>query len=1137
MAVPEGFQSFTQPRDTFVQQSTQAAINVTDPLTQVATALATIEPTLQKFILQKIEDKKEEEVAAGQSKGQQAGRVYTKTEKLLYPRNVEIDETSEEYAQSLVALRKNQKAIDVEITRGRSAWFKNAYQEAKAITLGKNFAVELEANYDTYRVPDSVTGEMKPLSAYPFQSPEVQNYISSFRNKNVEAANIEDFYFNRSFLPQIEKGVTKFATEHEKDHSYYKLEEYSKSLKENLGLTWTAYQLKKAKFGDKADMTAEANDIKLMVENVAKLYQAEDLAKIYDEVIIPWIMERGLLMASNDQIGAERFDIAREFLKEFTMLFPRKMKTETVINKKGEVEVKPVLRQVFEEDGSPTIDEKGKAVFEPEYFDQNVLQTKKNYEKKLNTALKAINTLEVQYQKTGKEKNQRADILEMKTLLKKGKEMTKEDKQRIKELASNSTAATTWLKNNRDTYNPNTVQSFNQLYKELRGGEIRDDKYAYVRINDWFDSTLKLDKDEANYKKLIEIVDDEANEEKKYAAAGAKAVVQSKSLLFNTLPDQTKNDPLLMDKLSDEIEKIVPYMIEYAETKRIFGEETKERYPTVEEIDQELERQKEVMDINLLAIQKFASEGTATNLSLDPFTPENKQKDKSINIERIKFVLRELNGKQSYVNGKKRKPTLEDLEDAYDYLGTDVSIEFLLGQYDAELDKNKLDSKIELAKLLDNLDLSFEDIEKYNLYDKFTEIGADITNNYADLTKVMEEYKVSKNIDQPPSPPTEDNAGANNPNLRLDGSGDRFDELNEEEKQQVNEMLGKEVFPKVQTPSTTNENVEKLDVSDETTDETVDTNKEVKTDNKPKTRKDLNLSKIFAIPEGATDGSLLASGEVPFPIGAGKDFGKQFDFYLEEYYGFNQDSRIYKQMPAYIKSNLMEDFQEQQAKDIAEIEQDSEVKTTGDMIESLDLSEVQSDVTPNLGLRDGSLIAMALPPKGTETKQQQDTEVKISKDPNNVVRMETNFKTIYALAKEVGIKFPEVVAAQFGVESQHGLKVTGTNNYLGIKARPEDIESGNFTEAETYEEIDGKMVKRMEKFKNFTSIREMLLDYKKHYNDDWFNGFTTRKGTVNVNTAEEAIIRLKENGYATDSDYVKLVTDVLNDARREPPLF
>ena len=149
------------------------------------------------------------------------------------------------------------------------------------------------------------------------------------------------------------------------------------------------------------------------------------------------------------------------------------------------------------------------------------------------------------------------------------------------------------------------------------------------------------------------------------------------------------------------------------------------------------------------------------------------------------------------------------------------------------------------------------------------------------------------------------------------------------------------------------------------------------------------------------------------------------------------------------------------------------------------------------------------------------------------VRKKHNFQVIYNLAKEVGIKFPEVVAAQFGVESVYGSKPTGTNNYLGIKARPEDIKAGNFTEADTSEEIDGKMVKVKAKFKNFNSIKDSLLDYKKHHNDDFFNGFTTRKGTVNVDTAEEAIIRLKENGYATDSDYVKLVTDVLNDAIRD----
>ena len=151
----------------------------------------------------------------------------------------------------------------------------------------------------------------------------------------------------------------------------------------------------------------------------------------------------------------------------------------------------------------------------------------------------------------------------------------------------------------------------------------------------------------------------------------------------------------------------------------------------------------------------------------------------------------------------------------------------------------------------------------------------------------------------------------------------------------------------------------------------------------------------------------------------------------------------------------------------------------------------------------------------------------IEKDhPFKPVRQRHNFQVVYNLAKKVGIKFPEVVAAQFGVESVYGSKITGTNNYFGIKADPQDIKTGNFTEADTFEEIDGKMVKVRAKFKNFKTLEESIKHYKKFWNDD----IKDRKGTINVNTAEEAIIRLKENGYATDSDYVKLVTDVLNDA-------
>ena len=146
--------------------------------------------------------------------------------------------------------------------------------------------------------------------------------------------------------------------------------------------------------------------------------------------------------------------------------------------------------------------------------------------------------------------------------------------------------------------------------------------------------------------------------------------------------------------------------------------------------------------------------------------------------------------------------------------------------------------------------------------------------------------------------------------------------------------------------------------------------------------------------------------------------------------------------------------------------------------------------------------------------------------PFKPVRQKHNFQVIYNLAKKNGIKFPEVVAAQFGVESVYGSKVTGTNNYFGIKADQKDIRTGNFTEADTFEEIDGKMVKVRAKFKNFKTLEESIQHYKKFWNDD----FQDRKGIINVNSLKEAIIRLKENGYATDSDYVKLVTDVLNDA-------
>ena len=1093
-----GFQSFTTPRDTFVSQSTQPAINTQDGLSQIAQTLSVIEPTLQKYIVKKIEDIKEEDVAEAQTAGAKSARTYTQVEKLLFPETVELDETSKAYATSLAALKKTQQQQDIEITRGKSIWFKNAYEEAKAITLGKNFKSEISSDYQTYRVPDSITGEMKPLSAYPFQSAEVQNFLGQYRNKNVEAANISEFYFNRSFLPQIEEGVKDFAKDHDKDHAFFKLEEYKKTVKEDLGLIYFSY-IRNVTTANKENrepnLEQEANDIKNLVENITQIYQAEDLSKFYDEVLIPFITERGVLMASMTELGDERFDMAIDFLQQFPNLFPRKLKTKTeVIN--GEVVVNPVL------------DKNG----QPEYFTNNVLQNKKDYEKKINAAIKSINALRIQNQKINNPRELELKKKEMKDLLLLPNP-TEEQRKRILEIASSDPKALTWLKNNRDTYRVYSEEGYNQLLFELEGGKIRNEELAYTKINAWYENTLKLPKDQDRKDKLIGLIDREVNEERNYANATATRIIQGQTLyLRNLVETVATKDMKLIDQLSDTIESVRTKLVDYSVTKRVFVEGEAPRYPTLQEIDNYGEELRQAMESRLTAIQKFVSGDTGKNLSINPLSPEYKNQERLLARTQIFEITKNVVGKQTIgADGNRTKPTLEDIELSYDFVVEDVNAQFLINQFYNEDGSQTSGQKEQLAQFLNQLDISKEDIEKYNLVKVFNDIGFDITKNYPSLTKTINEYNAQV------VPP--DNSGGETTDVN-DLSGTQGQNM--ESQPDFRGAGNNKQFVQEQEQGEVDENTQNSTVSDET---------------KVKTTGGLNLSKvisdIFIPPVNATENDLLASGDVPPPIGAGENFMNRFDMYLTTVYGFDTNSAIYKNMPNYMKTNLMGSFQDEQAAEIAEKETEQPKTTVGDFLPSQDLSEVRSDVTPNLGLRDGSLIAMAFPLEGRKIGEQTDTKVVINKEPSGVKRMEANFPVIYKLAKEVGIKFPEIVAAQFSVESDHGLSVTGKNNYFGIKATQSEIDAGQSTLAPTFEEINGKKVRVMAHFKNFESIRESLEHYKKFWNDNYLD----RKGISTVDTVEKAVKLLKDNGYATDSDYIKLVLEVIRDAQREPPLY
>jgi len=149
--------------------------------------------------------------------------------------------------------------------------------------------------------------------------------------------------------------------------------------------------------------------------------------------------------------------------------------------------------------------------------------------------------------------------------------------------------------------------------------------------------------------------------------------------------------------------------------------------------------------------------------------------------------------------------------------------------------------------------------------------------------------------------------------------------------------------------------------------------------------------------------------------------------------------------------------------------------------------------------------------------------VVLSKEKDNYQRATTNFTLIYNLAKELGIKYPEIVAAQMGLESSWGLTPAADNNYWGLQATPGELKAGQAQVKSTKEFIKGKEGTYQKPFKDFSSIREALLQYK----EEWDQNFMGRKGASNATTREEAIQILKDGGYATDPDYVQKILEIL----------
>jgi len=157
-----------------------------------------------------------------------------------------------------------------------------------------------------------------------------------------------------------------------------------------------------------------------------------------------------------------------------------------------------------------------------------------------------------------------------------------------------------------------------------------------------------------------------------------------------------------------------------------------------------------------------------------------------------------------------------------------------------------------------------------------------------------------------------------------------------------------------------------------------------------------------------------------------------------------------------------------------------------------------------------------------------------SKDhPFNPVREKHNFQVIYNIAKEIGIKYPELVAAQAMEETGFGKNQSAKNNFLGLQATLSEVARGESERKLTTEfRGQGEQVEEAD-FKTFDNIKAMMMQYKKEWNDNFKTKSYSRKGIVNANSIQEAIKMLQAEDYATNPDYDKNVLGIIDRAIKE----
>lgn len=138
------------------------------------------------------------------------------------------------------------------------------------------------------------------------------------------------------------------------------------------------------------------------------------------------------------------------------------------------------------------------------------------------------------------------------------------------------------------------------------------------------------------------------------------------------------------------------------------------------------------------------------------------------------------------------------------------------------------------------------------------------------------------------------------------------------------------------------------------------------------------------------------------------------------------------------------------------------------------------------------------------------------------------FQLIMTAAKDCGEPFPEVLAAQWALESSWGRAESGRNNLFGIKARKGEAATAVVTHEE---DSHGRREQITDRFRDYESVVEGIkarVDLMRR------NPAYAKHGYFTASTPRRAVQALKAAGYATDGSYVPSIVGVISGMGLDP---